>query len=85
MYPDRRTVHVPVQQVREVDSYSFTLVCTHVNAVGTGESAARLGDRIARMEASVSLGTVTRLLSVQRKSKRKYSRSIVSINSILFQ
>ena len=85
MYQDRLAVYVPVQQVREVDSYSFTLVCTHVNAVGTGESAARLGETIARMEASVSLGTVTRLLSVQRKSKRKYSLSIVSINSILFQ
>ena len=85
MYQDRLAVYVPVQQVREVDSYSFTLVCTHVNAVGTGESAARLGEKIARMEASVSLGTVTRLLSVQKKSKRKYSLSIVSINSISFQ
>ena len=84
MYPDRRTVHVPVQQVREVDSYSFTLVCTHVNAVGTGESAARLGEAIARMEASVSLGTVTRLLSVPKKSKKNYTISIISIYSISF-
>ena len=71
--------------VKLIHIHSFTLVCTHVNAVGTGESAARLGEKIARMEASVLLGTVTRLLSVQRKSKRKYSLSIVSINSILFQ